>query len=146
MLNAAPVPGSIDGLFDDVDVLVVNEHELAGIARLLPNHRDGDDMALLAAASGASVVCTAGADGAVRPAPGPHPITSRHRRSRPSTPPPPVTHSSATWRPGSPWTPPIWSGASETAVHAASFGGHPRGCDRLDSVTARKVKHENRIG
>ena len=64
VLNAAPVPGSIDGLFDHVDVLVVNEHELAGIAHLLPNHRDGDDISLLAAASGASVVCTAGAEGA----------------------------------------------------------------------------------
>ncbi len=63
VLNAAPVPGSIDGLFDHVDVLVVNEHELAGIARLLPN-QDADDISLLAAASGASVVCTAGADGA----------------------------------------------------------------------------------
>jgi ribokinase len=63
VLNAAPVPGSIDGLFDHVDVLVVNEHELAGIARLLPN-RDADDISLLASASAASVVCTAGADGA----------------------------------------------------------------------------------
>jgi ribokinase len=63
VLNAAPVPGSIDGLFDHVDVLVVNEHELAGIARLLPN-QDADDISLLASASAASVVCTAGADGA----------------------------------------------------------------------------------
>ncbi len=63
VLNAAPVPASIDGLFDHVDVLVVNEHELAGIARLLPNQTP-DDVSLLAAASGASVVCTLGADGA----------------------------------------------------------------------------------
>ena len=63
VLNAAPEPASIDGLFDHVDVLVVNEHELAGIAGLLPN-QDADDISLLAAASGASVVCTAGADGA----------------------------------------------------------------------------------
>jgi ribokinase len=63
VLNAAPVPGSIDGLFDHVDVLVVNEHELAGIARLLPN-QDADDISLLASAAAASVVCTAGADGA----------------------------------------------------------------------------------
>ena len=35
VLNAAPVPESVDGLFDHVDVLIVNEHELAGIARLL---------------------------------------------------------------------------------------------------------------
>lgn len=63
VLNAAPVPSSTDGLFDHVDVLVVNEHELAGIAGLLPNQHD-DNMALLAAASEASVVCTAGSDGA----------------------------------------------------------------------------------
>ena len=64
VLNAAPVPSSIDGLFDHVDVLIVNEHELTGIARLMPNQRDDNDMDLLAAASGASVVCTAGSDGA----------------------------------------------------------------------------------
>jgi ribokinase len=63
VLNAAPVPSSIDGLFDDVDVLIVNEHELAGLARLLPK-RHANDVAALAAASGASVVCTAGGDGA----------------------------------------------------------------------------------
>jgi ribokinase len=65
VLNAAPVPGSIDGLFDDVDLLIVNEHELAGITGLLGNQaaRD-DDLALLAAASHATVVCTAGSDGA----------------------------------------------------------------------------------
>lgn len=65
VLNAAPVPSSVDGLFDDVDVLVVNEHELAGIAKLLggASARD-DDLALLAAASDATVVCTAGSDGA----------------------------------------------------------------------------------
>jgi ribokinase len=62
VLNAAPVPGSIDGLFDDVDVLVVNEHELAGIARLLG--QGDDDMERLAAASNSSVVCTVGSDGA----------------------------------------------------------------------------------
>jgi ribokinase len=63
VLNAAPVPASIDGMFDHVDVLVVNEHELTGLARLLPK-QDADDISLLAAASGASVVCTAGAAGA----------------------------------------------------------------------------------
>jgi ribokinase len=64
VLNVAPVPGSIDGLFDHVDVLVVNEHELIGIARQLPDQHDADNMALLAAASDASVVCTVGSDGA----------------------------------------------------------------------------------
>jgi ribokinase len=65
VLNAAPVPGSVDGLFDDVDVLVVNEHELAGIARLLGGRAARDeDLALLAATSDAAVICTVGSDGA----------------------------------------------------------------------------------
>lgn len=65
VLNAAPVPGSVDGLFDDVDVLVVNEHELAGIARLLGGGAARDeDLALLAATSDATVICTVGSDGA----------------------------------------------------------------------------------
>jgi ribokinase len=65
VLNAAPVPSSVDGLFDDIDVLVVNEHELAGISRLLGGSSTRDaDMALLAVKSGATVVCTAGSDGA----------------------------------------------------------------------------------
>ena len=70
VLNAAPVPTSLDGLLDHVDLLIVNEHELAGIAPLLRNQSDDppttfeDDMALLASASDARVVCTAGADGA----------------------------------------------------------------------------------
>jgi ribokinase len=65
VLNAAPVPNSVDGLFDDVDVLVVNEHELTGVTGLLGggSGRD-DDLALLAAASEATVICTAGSDGA----------------------------------------------------------------------------------
>jgi ribokinase len=64
VLNAAPVPSAIDGLFDHVDVLVVNEHELAGLARALGSHDDDNDMALLARASNADVVCTAGSNGA----------------------------------------------------------------------------------
>ena len=63
--NAAPVPNAIDGLFDDVDVLIVNEHELAGIARMLQQPGD-HDMAALADASGAGVICTAGAEGSGR--------------------------------------------------------------------------------
>ena len=35
VLNTAPVPECIDGLFDHVDVVIVNEHELTGITRLL---------------------------------------------------------------------------------------------------------------
>lgn len=68
IMNAAPVPRAVQGLFDDVDVLVVNEHELYTIAQLLRHSSDGgsrdDDMGLLAAESGATVVCTAGEAGA----------------------------------------------------------------------------------
>jgi ribokinase len=63
VLNTAPVPESLDGLFDHVDVLVVNEHELTGISHLLAGQRGGD-MARLAAAADASVICTAGSEGA----------------------------------------------------------------------------------
>ncbi|HEX2285172.1 MAG TPA: ribokinase [Mycobacterium sp.] len=65
VLNAAPVPRGIDGLLDHVNVLVVNEHELAGIASVLGKQAARDvDMATLASASGAIVICTAGSDGA----------------------------------------------------------------------------------
>jgi len=68
IMNAAPVPPSVHGLFDDVDVLVVNEHELTMIADLLGHRTNGRsrdrDMGLLAAESGATVVCTAGSAGA----------------------------------------------------------------------------------
>jgi ribokinase len=66
VLNAAPAPTPVRGLFDDVDVLVVNEHELTAIAKLLPSSRSEgyDVMKLLADASHATVVCTAGPDGA----------------------------------------------------------------------------------
>jgi ribokinase len=63
VLNVAPVPDSTAGLFDDVDVVVVNEHELAGIARQFSGQHD-DDMVLLAAAASADVICTLGSDGA----------------------------------------------------------------------------------
>ncbi|HEY6648011.1 MAG TPA: PfkB family carbohydrate kinase [Mycobacterium sp.] len=66
VLNAAPAPASVDGLFDDVDVLVVNEPELTSIANLLsdkPRHRR-DGMNLLADTAQSTVICTAGADGA----------------------------------------------------------------------------------
>ena len=66
VLNAAPAPTSLSSLFDDVDVLVVNEHELTSIAKLLSGSVSGhhDDMHLLADASHATVICTAGSDGA----------------------------------------------------------------------------------
>lgn len=55
LLNPTPVPGSVQGLFDDVDLLIVNEHELAQL---------GDDIRTLAKTADATVICTAGADGA----------------------------------------------------------------------------------
>ena len=54
VLNPTPVPDSVRDLFDDVDLLVVNEHELAHLA---------DDIASLARKADATVICTLGADG-----------------------------------------------------------------------------------
>jgi ribokinase len=69
ILNAAPVPTSMHGLLEHVDLLVVNEHELDGIANLLGSKDTGpatreDHMEFVASATGAKVVCTAGGDGA----------------------------------------------------------------------------------
>jgi ribokinase len=66
VLNAAPAPTSVHGLFDHVDVLAVNEHELTSIANLLSDKpRNGlDDMNLAADAARSTVICTVGADGA----------------------------------------------------------------------------------
>jgi ribokinase len=67
VLNAAPVPTSVDGLLDHVDVLAVNDHELASVANLLRGKADAsreDSMESVAKSSGTRVVCTAGADGA----------------------------------------------------------------------------------
>jgi len=54
VLNPTPVPDSAHDLFDDVDLLVVNEHELAHLA---------DDITSLARTADATVICTLGADG-----------------------------------------------------------------------------------
>ncbi len=54
VLNPTPVPDSVRDLFDDVDLLVVNEHELAHLA---------DDITALAREADATVICTLGADG-----------------------------------------------------------------------------------
>ena len=54
VLNPTPVPDSAHDLFDDVDLLVVNEHELAHLA---------DDITSLARKADATVICTLGADG-----------------------------------------------------------------------------------
>ena len=69
ILNAAPAPapGQIEGLLDDVDLLVVNEQEirvlaeLAGLAEIRGSHRDL--VRSLPPALGPAIVCTAGADG-----------------------------------------------------------------------------------
>ncbi len=54
VLNPTPVPDAVRSLFDDVDILVVNEHELAHLA---------DDITSLARVADATVICTLGADG-----------------------------------------------------------------------------------
>ncbi len=64
--NAAPAPTSADELVHDVDLLVVNEHELEAVARLLDVPVDGIDATLAAVARsiGGDAVCTLGAEGA----------------------------------------------------------------------------------
>jgi len=54
VLNPTPVPDSAHDLFDDVDLLVVNEHELAHLS---------NDITSLARTADATVICTLGADG-----------------------------------------------------------------------------------
>ncbi|MDP9980901.1 ribokinase [Pseudarthrobacter oxydans] len=64
ILNAAPAPRRIDGLLDDVDLLVVNEQEiqvLAGHAGIRGSHRDL--VQTLPPVLGPAIVCTAGAEG-----------------------------------------------------------------------------------
>lgn len=64
ILNAAPAPLRIDGLLDDVDLLVVNEQEiqvLAGLAGTSGGHRDL--VQTLPPILGPAIVCTAGAEG-----------------------------------------------------------------------------------
>ena len=69
ILNAAPVPTSLHGLLEHVDLLVVNEHELESIANRLRTNGTAtasreDSMTLVASATGTKVICTAGDDGA----------------------------------------------------------------------------------
>lgn len=54
VLNPTPVPDSTPDLFEHVDLIVVNEHELAALA---------DDIATLASEADATVIRTAGSDG-----------------------------------------------------------------------------------
>jgi len=69
VLNAAPVPASMDGLLEHVDLLVVNDRELESVAKLLrPEGNTGasrdDSMELIASVAETTVVCTAGSEGA----------------------------------------------------------------------------------
>lgn len=66
ILNAAPSPPEIEGLFDDIDLLVVNEQEIQDLAHLAGAAGDLAQLTeTLPAALGPSVLCTAGARGAV---------------------------------------------------------------------------------
>lgn len=64
--NAAPAPTSADELVHDVDLLVVNEHELEAVAVLLGVEATGIDamLAAVAEAVDGDAVCTLGAEGA----------------------------------------------------------------------------------
>lgn len=64
--NAAPAPTSVDELIDEIDVLIVNEHELVAVAGLLGIDADQPDLvAVVAERIAADVICTRGAAGAV---------------------------------------------------------------------------------
>jgi ribokinase len=66
ILNAAPSPHEIEGLFDDIDLLVVNEQEIQDLARLAGASGDLADLTeILPPVLGPAVLCTAGAQGAV---------------------------------------------------------------------------------
>lgn len=66
--NAAPAPATAADLVRDIDLLVVNEHELTQLGRLLGLPTGDDLLALLSATARAlntAAICTLGADGAV---------------------------------------------------------------------------------
>ncbi|QQQ62590.1 ribokinase [Paenarthrobacter ureafaciens] len=66
ILNAAPSPPAVDGLFDDIDLLVVNEQEIQDLARLADASGELSDLTeILPPVLGPAVLCTAGAQGAV---------------------------------------------------------------------------------
>ena len=66
ILNAAPSPTETEGLFDDVDLLVVNEQEIQDLGRLAGASGDLAELTeTLPAVLGPAVLCTAGAHGAV---------------------------------------------------------------------------------
>jgi ribokinase len=65
--NAAPAPAHAADLVEHVDLLVVNEHELDAVARLLGVEPSGpeQDVAAVAVRLGTDVVCTLGAAGSL---------------------------------------------------------------------------------
>jgi ribokinase len=66
ILNAAPAPASTDRLFDNVDVLLVNDHELEAVGDLMGVPPGGNPARTrdLSAKLGITVICTVGPDGA----------------------------------------------------------------------------------
>jgi ribokinase len=64
ILNAAPAPRQIEGLLDDVDLLVVNEQEIRVLADLTGTPGDHRELvSTLPPVLGPAIVCTAGAEG-----------------------------------------------------------------------------------
>ncbi len=65
--NAAPAPAHATDLVEHVDLLVVNEHELDAVARLVGLRPAGPeaDVAAVAGRLGTDVICTLGAAGAL---------------------------------------------------------------------------------
>jgi ribokinase len=65
VFNAAPAPRNVGGLFDDVDLLVVNEQEIRVVAELagVPHGSHRELVQALPPVLGPAVVCTAGPEG-----------------------------------------------------------------------------------
>jgi ribokinase len=64
ILNAAPAPRQLDGLLENVDLLVVNEQEIRVLAGLTATPGDHRELVkALPPAIGPAIVCTAGAEG-----------------------------------------------------------------------------------
>ena len=69
VLNAAPLEASVPRLLDDVDLLVVNEHEIRAVCGVADGV-SGSLAVALASSAGLDVVVTLGADGALLCRPG----------------------------------------------------------------------------
>ncbi|MET1021656.1 MAG: ribokinase [Arthrobacter sp.] len=65
ILNAAPAPRQIEGLLDDVDLLVVNEQEIRAVAEIsgMPPGNHLELVQSLPPVLGAAIVCTVGPEG-----------------------------------------------------------------------------------